>query len=97
MNRNEILKKLRDRSPYLKENFGVLQIGLFGSFERENEQDSSDIDLLVNFEKGHKDFFNYMRLKEYLEDILEREVDLVSEPALKDRIREKVLDEVEYV
>jgi len=97
MNKIEVLKKLKDNSRYLEENYGVTQIGLFGSFTSGEEDEDSDIDLLVSLQKGQKDFFNYMRLKYYLEDLLGREVDLVTKPALKDRLKSKILDQVEYV
>jgi hypothetical protein len=97
MNKTEIIEKLRDESDYLRENYGVKSIGLFGSFQRREEETGSDIDLLVSLEKGNKDFFNYMRLKEYLENLFGREVDLVTKPALKEKLRDKILDQIEYV
>lgn len=72
-------------------------MGIFGSFIRGEETASSDIDILIEFERGHKDFFNYMRLKHYLEELLERNVDLVIKNAVKPRLREKILSEVKYV
>ena len=97
MNKKEIITKLEDNSDCLKEQFGVSQIGLFGSFVRGKEEEDSDVDLLVSFRKGRKDFFNYMRTKYYLEDLLGREVDLVTKPALKERINNHILNQVEYV
>jgi len=97
MKKTEILNKLNEDADYLREQYGVTQIGLFGSFQKGKEDEESDIDLLVNLEKGHKDLFNYMRLKGHLEDILGREVDLVTKPALKNRLKDKILDQVEYV
>lgn len=55
------------------------------------------MDLLVEFEKGHSDLFNYVRLKSYLEELLGRKVDLVSKNAVKSRLREKIFKEVRYV
>lgn len=97
MNKKEIITILEDNSDCLKEQFGVSQIGLFGSFVRGKEEEDSDVDLLVSFRKGRKDFFNYMRTKYYLEDLLGREVDLVTKPALKERIKDHILNQVEYV
>jgi len=74
-------------------------MGIFGSFVKNKgyiHQDS-DIDILISFKKGHKDFFNYMRLKNYLEKILDREIDLVIKEAVKPRLKEKIFKEVEYV
>ncbi len=97
MTKTEILEKLRKKANYLEKSYGVTQIGLFGSFVRNEKKADSDIDLLVSLQKGHKDFFNYMRLKQYLEDLLGREVDLVTKPAIKDRLKDKILQQVEYV
>lgn len=58
---------------------------------------SSDIDVLVSFDQGRKDLFNYMRLKMYLEELLGRKVDLVIKDAVKPRLRDRILSEVRYV
>lgn len=97
MNKDDILAELTDNSDYLRETYGVTRIGLFGSFSRDLGGENSDIDLLVEFKQGHKDFFNYMRLKSCLEDLFGREVDLVTKQALKDRLKDGILDQVEYV
>ena len=44
---------------------------------------------MISFSKGHKDFFNYLRLKNYLENILEREVGIVLKDAIKPGLKEK--------
>jgi predicted nucleotidyltransferase len=77
--------------------FHIREIGLFGSYIRGEQTASSDIDVLVEFENGHKDFFNYMRLKYYLEGLLGRNVDLVIKNAVKLRLRKRIFSEVEYV
>jgi len=90
---------LAKHNNYLRQTFHVSEIGIFGSFVKGQEKadNSSDIDILINFKKGHKDFFNYMRLKYYLENHLGREVDLVIKEAVKPRLKERVFSEVEYV
>ena len=97
MDAEEIERKLEKKKAYIKETFHVSEIGLFGSFIRGEQNASSDIDALVEFEKGHKDFFNYVRLKYYLEELLGREVDLVIKNAVKSRLKERIFSEVEYV
>lgn len=72
-------------------------MGIFGSFIRGEETINSDIDILVKFEKGHKDFFNYTRLKNYLEELLGRNVDLVIKNAVKPQLKKKIFSEVRYV
>jgi predicted nucleotidyltransferase len=57
----------------------------------------SDVDILIEFEKGHKDFFNYIRLKYHLEASLGRKVDLVIKEAVKPRLKDRIFNEVVYV
>ena len=58
---------------------------VFGSFSRSEENDDSDIDLLVQFSKNKKiTLFYYLKLKNNLEDITGKKVDLVEEGQLKD-------------
>ncbi len=97
MGAEKIERKLEEKKIYIKRVFHVREIGVFGSFIRGEQTESSDIDVLVEFEKGHKDFFNYVRLKYYLEELLERKVDLVIKNAVKSRLRERIFREVEYV
>ena len=89
----EVLKK----SEYtIKERFHVKQIGIFGSFARGEEKGRSDIDILVQFQDGSKTFDNFMDLKYFLEELLERRVDLVTMEALKPQLKEDILHEVIY-
>jgi hypothetical protein len=97
MNIVEIKQKLKNNDNYLKETFYIKEIGIFGSFIHGKQKADSDIDILVEFNKGHKDFFNYIRLKYYLEEIIGHKVDLVIRGAVKSRLKEKILNEVEYV
>jgi len=95
MNRNDILNKLKELKPFLKREYSVKEIGLFGSFASDSARDDSDIDLLVELEKpiGWK-FFS---LEIYLEQIFGRKVDLVTKNALRDRLKEDILNKVNYV
>ena len=77
--------------------FYVDNIGLFGSYIRDEHNEDSDIDILVSFKSGHKDFFNYMRLKKYLEDLFDKEVDLVSRDSIKSALKNIILDQIDYV
>lgn len=99
MNIIEIKKILEKHNNYLRKTFHVREIGIFGSFVKGQEKadNSSDVDILITFKKGFKDFFNYMRLKYYLEDLLGRKVDLVIKEAVKPRLKERIFREVEYV
>lgn len=67
-----------------------------GSFARGEEKEDSDLDVLLVFEEGQKTFDNYMDLKFYLEDLFGREVDLITERALKPQLKDIIMKEVVY-
>jgi len=88
-----LLKKHRKE---LKEKYGVRTIGIFGSYVRGEQKETSDVDILVEFDKP-VDFFEFLELEEYLEEILNVKVDLVLKRSLKPGIARSVLKEVVYV
>lgn len=75
--------------PVLKK-AGVLRSALFGSYVRGEAQNASDIDVLIEFPKG-KSLLDLVRLEQELEDVLGKEVDLVSYNGLHPRLRESIL------
>ena len=95
MSKDDIIKLLQEhRQAWMP--FGVKSMAVFGSVARGESQPESDIDILVDFE-GQATFDRYMDLKFYLEDLLERKVDLVTPKALKPRMRPNVEEEAIYV
>ena len=71
------------------------EIGIFGSFVREEEVEDSDVDILVDFsEPIGWEFFD---LKELLVEILGREVDLVTVGGLRPQLKDRILQEVVYI
>jgi predicted nucleotidyltransferase len=93
MNTEDLLKKLRRLKPEMKRRYKAKGIGLFGSFVRQQQSESSDIDILVEFEEG-ADLLDLMELTLRLEEELQRKVDVVSRNALRPELREAVLREV---
>jgi predicted nucleotidyltransferase len=89
-----ILNTLRDHKEELENRFGVMKIGIFGSYARDSADLQSDIDILVEF--NSPTFDNYMDLKFYLEDLLKTPVDLVLNDTLKKRLRPYITQEVVY-
>ncbi len=77
----------------LKKKYYVSKIGIFGSYARGEAGENSDIDILVEFEKPIG-FFKFLELEEYLSDLLEIKVDIVSKKALKPHIGKNILKEV---
>jgi predicted nucleotidyltransferase len=93
--KEEVLTIIRNHQQEIKD-LGVRRFGFFGSFVREEATEQSDIDILVEFEPGQKTFDNFMQLAFFLEDLLGREVDLVTAESLSPHIGPHILKEVEY-
>ena len=82
---------------YVKmDKFGIKRIGFFGSVARNEATTGSDVDMLVEF-SGPATFDRYMDLKMFLEQMLGAHVDLVTQKALKPRLREVIEKETIYV
>ena len=96
MNLNEIISFIRNNKDLLKEQFGILRIGIFGSFVKETYQDQSDIDIVIEMSKESKTLHNFLELKRFLEMNLQREIDLGMESNLKQAIKKEVLNEIVY-
>ncbi len=77
--------------------FGLRKIGLFGSFARGEQTAESDIDLLAEFEPEKETFRNFMKAVFFLEEILDRKVELITPAALSPYIGPHILKEVENV
>ena len=90
-----ILNILKDIKKDIKSKYKVKSIGLFGSYVKDMQKDLSDIDFLVEFERG-ADLFHFMGLIFFLEEKFNRKVDVISKPALKEDLRENILQEVVY-
>ncbi|MCJ7783818.1 MAG: nucleotidyltransferase family protein [Desulfobacterales bacterium] len=89
----EIKEILIKEKPFLKEKYKVKDVGIFGSYVRGDQQDKSDLDILVEFESP-VGFFKFLEIEEYLEEITGIKVELVTKKALKPRIGEYILREV---
>ena len=92
--KNDILNLLEDRRESIRE-FGVKELGVFGSFARNEQRPDSDVDVLVELER--ETFRDYMGLLGFLETLFGRKVDLVMKDTIKPIIRERVLNETVYV
>jgi hypothetical protein len=94
MDNKDLKKKLKDLKPILEKNYKVKSIGLFGSFARNEANENSDVDILVQFSEDIG--WEFIDLKRFLEESLEREVDLVTVEALKSELKEDILRDVIY-
>lgn len=93
---SEIEKILREQKPILRERFRVKEIGIFGSVVRGEQKETSDIDLLVEFEEPIG-LIKYVGLQNFLSDRFGARVDLIAKSGLKPRISRQILKEVIYV
>ena len=93
MKRDEVLKILRAHKGILAERFGVAELAIFGSFARDEAGEDSDLDVLVRF-KGRSTSKGYFGAQFYIEDLLDRQVDLVTEKALREELRPYIEKEI---
>lgn len=91
MNAQTISKRLQEHQTDL-EQLGVASLALFGSTARGEVGPSSDVDLLIEFSRP-VGLFHFLEVKEFLERVLGRRVDLVTKAALKPQLREAILEE----
>ncbi|MDP2983054.1 MAG: nucleotidyltransferase family protein [Candidatus Latescibacter sp.] len=91
----EIESILKTHKDVLAARFHVKCIGVFGSYARNEETRGSDVDILVEFSEPVG--WELFDLKDYLEEILEKPVDIVTKNALKRQLRSRILEEVRMV
>ncbi|MDQ2753248.1 MAG: nucleotidyltransferase family protein [Bacteroidota bacterium] len=95
--KENIITTLQSRKSELSK-FGVLNVGLFGSYVRNEQSNQSDIDLLIDFEPDKENFDNYMAVYDILESIFKNQkVEVVTKNGLSKYIGPKILKDVMYV
>lgn len=80
--KNEIIAILKEHKPALYAKYPLSELGLFGSYARGDNNEDSDIDILVDF-KSRIDGFEYIRLAHEFEDLFNHKIDIVSRRAIK--------------
>ena len=97
LNRNIIISRLVRNEKNIKK-FGVIKVGLFGSFQVGQENEDSDIDILVEFQKDKNNYDNFINLCFLMDELfLGRKVEVVTKNSLSPYIGPKILQQVEYV
>ena len=89
----DIVRVLKEHKEELAEKYNVKEIGVFGSYVRDEQKAGSDIDILVEFYEVPS-LLRFINLENYLSDLLGMKVDLVMKKALKRNIGEEILREV---
>ena len=88
-----ILKKVKDEAA---SKFGIISLGLFGSFARNQQRDTSDIDVFVTLKES--DFFVLERIKEELENLLHKNIDIVNyRESLRNSFKQNILNDAIYI
>ena len=96
MTRDEVLHFLASHKQDIMRNYGVIRLGVFGSYARGDQRDDSDIDIAVEMETD-RIFRKFFALEKYLQENLKIPIDLGMESALKPVIKEKIMTEIVYV
>jgi predicted nucleotidyltransferase len=92
----EIRQRLIQNKPFLEDHYKVRELGILGSYIRQEQTETSDVDLLVEFSETPS-LLKFINLENYLSDNLGVKVDLVHKAGLKPRIGERILAEVVYL
>jgi len=92
LDRSSVLATLSTQAEELRRRFSVRQISIFGSVAREEADDRSDVDLLVEFDRPIG-LLTFVALKQHLEAIFRCSVDLVEPDAVHPALRQRVLAE----
>ena len=96
MNRDDILDVLREFKRAHAEQYGILEIGVFGSFARDKGRDDSDIDICIQTQTPNP--FVLVHIKEALEELVHRQVDIVRVREKMNRfLKERIESEAHYV
>ncbi|HPG30799.1 MAG TPA: nucleotidyltransferase family protein [bacterium] len=96
MNKNTIIDFLKTHKKEMQDTFGVNNIGLEGSYARNEATVESDIDILVEITSNNK-FRSFFGLSHYLQKNLQKKIDLGIESALKPIVKKNILEDIIYV
>ena len=95
-NKGQIIDLLKQNSTEF-ERLGVNRIGVFGSFVTGEQNAQSDVDLVVEFNEGQKNFHNFMGTASFAENLLGRKVDLLTPQSISTYLAPHIEKEIEYV
>ena len=99
LTKENIISLLKEKYPYLATEYGVKRIGLFGSYAKGTSIETSDIDLVVEFERTIG--FRFVEFSEYLESLLGKKVDILTPAGIQGirvpRVAKAIEKSIEYV
>ena len=95
--RDEVLSILKRESHDLKDRFGVIKVGLFGSVVRNEAGDSSDLDLLIELDPESVTYKKYLDLEAYLQSLFPRKIEIITTEGVSPYILPYISREVVWV
>ncbi|HID51203.1 MAG TPA: DNA polymerase III subunit beta [Anaerolineae bacterium] len=93
----EITRAIQNALPELRQQYGVRDMWLFGSYVRAEQDSESDLDILVTFDNPHLSLLEFIQMEYELSDLLGVKVDLVERDTLKPDIGKRILDEAKAI
>ena len=91
---DELTPILRQHMPELVDRYKVRSLSVFGSYARREPREGSDLDLLVELDDPYMSLLKFVKLENYLSDLLGVKVDLVEKDGLKPAISRRIFEEV---
>jgi predicted nucleotidyltransferase len=91
---NEIIKTLNEHKEELKNKYKIKEIKIFGSYAKGKQKETSDIDLIVDFE-DYPTFIEFLRIQEELENLLGVKVDLLTEESISPFVKPFIKEIIE--
>ena len=92
----QIKRAIKSNKKLLRQEYGVKEIGIFGSFARGEQKRKSDIDVLVDFDNV-PDLIKFIELERRLQRLLGKKVDLVRKQAIRGELKDSILRELKIV
>jgi uncharacterized protein len=95
ISRAALVEQIKASKYFLQQEYGIKKLGIFGSYARNEQQVTSDVDILIKSEKALG--LEFLSIKFYLEDKLGLKVDLATEAMIRPQYREQILKEIVYL
>lgn len=91
----EVREILQSEKAHLAREYGITELGIFGSYVRGEQRAESDIDILIALEEPPRmDLFDLINLEDHLSQLLGADVDIAIKESLRRRIGQRILSEV---
>lgn len=98
LTQENILNFLSENKLFLREQFHVVKIGIFGSFARNEQNPDSDIDILIEMENNVSNVYDLKwNLRDFLKNQFQRDVDICNSKHIKPYAKDYILKDAIYV